>query len=333
MLIELLVSVTIVLALLGAVFSLVDPSGGALSVQSLTADLHQRQRATLGELHRHLLLAGSGPHPGMNGVLAHLRPAVAPALRGAAGDLSPGADRVSVLYTPPGETGALLASDLVGSPATIGLLSPAACTLPCGLSDRGGGLALVFDTTGRSDLYRVSSLTGATAVLQHVGGGTPVYAAGAFIAPVVIRGFHHDRGAEQLRVHNGAGSDLPFVDGVVDFAVRYFGTAQPVLPPAAGPAAVTAPCLRAVAAAAPPASGIGVLDLALFGDDWSCGGGMPFDVDLFRIRRIRIDLTLRVRDAAWRRPETGRVLTPVRSAAIRDIVATLDVAPRSLAGW
>ena len=231
MLIELLVSVTIVLALLGAVFSLVDPSGGTLAVQSLTADLHQRQRGVLAELHRHLLLAGSGPHPGTNGVVAHLRPAVAPALRGAAGDLSQGADRVSVLYTPPGETGARLASDLLGNPAAVGLLPPAACALPCGLSDRGGGLALVFDATGRSDLYRVLSLTGATALLEHVGGGAPAYAAGAFITPVVIRGFHHDRGAEQLRVHNGAGSDLPFVDGVVEFAVRYFGIAQPVLPP------------------------------------------------------------------------------------------------------
>lgn len=333
MLLELLVSVTIVLVLLGAVFALVDPSGGTLAVQSLAADLHQRQRAVLGEFHRHLLLAGSGPHPGLEGVVAHLRPAVAPALRGAAGDRSQGADRVSVLYAPPGETGARLASDLVGSPATTGLLPSAACALPCGLSDQGGGLALVFDATGRSDLYRVLRLTGATALLEHVGAGAPAYAAGAFITPVLVRGFYHDRGAEQIRVHNGAGSDLPLVDGVVAFAVRYFGVARPVLPPAAGPAEVTAPCLRAAGAAGPPASGVEVLDLALFGDDASCGGGTPFDVDLFRIRRVRIDLTLRVADAAWRLPATGPLLMPVRNAAIRDVAATLDVVPRSLTGW
>ena len=274
MLIELLVSVTIVLALLGAVFSLVDPSGGTLAVQSLTADLHQRQRGVLAELHRHLLLAGSGPHPGMNGVVAHLRPAVAPALRGAAGrslaGVGPCLRAVHAARRDGRAAGERFSS---ATPAAIGLLPAAACALPCGLSDRGGGLALVFDATGRSDLYRVLSLTGATALLEHVGGGAPAYAAGAFITPVVIRGFHHDRGAEQLRVHNGAGSDLPFVDGVVAFAVRYFGIAQPVLPPAAGPAAVTAPCLRAAGVAAPPASGIGALDLALFSDDSSCGGG------------------------------------------------------------
>ena len=216
MLVELLVSVAIVLALLGIVFELVDPSAGTLAVQSLTADVHQRQRAALGELHRQLLLAGSGPHPGTNGVVAHLRPAVAPSLRGAATNLSPGADRVSVLYAPSGEAGARLANDIAGSSATVGLLPGAACVLPCGLSERGGGLVLVFDATGRSDLYRITDLTGATASLQHVRGGAPAYGAGSFIAPVLVRGFYLDHGAEQLRVHNGAGSDLPFVDGVVE---------------------------------------------------------------------------------------------------------------------
>ena len=334
MLIELLVSVAIVLGLLGVVFGLVDPSGGALALQSQAADVHQRQRAALGELQRNLLLAGGGPHPGLNGTIAHLRPAVAPTLRGTAGDLAPGADRVSVLYAPPGESGARLSTAVTGSRANARLLPLDGCPLPCGLSDRGGGLAIVYDATGRSDLYHVTALTGAGAVLEHLGDGAPFYGAGSLIAPVLVRGYYHDRDAEQLRVHNGAGSDLPVVDGVVDFAVRYFGVAQPALPQPIGPAAVAAPCLVAAAAAAPPASGVGVLDLATLGDDSSCGGGgAQFDVDLFRIRRVRVDLTLRVADPAWRLPVNGSPLMPVRNAAIRDVVASLDVAPRSLAGW
>lgn len=329
MLTELLVSVAIVLGLLGVVFELVDPSDGTVAVQSLAADLQQRQRAALAEFHRHLLLAGSGPHPGLNGIVAHLRPAVAPALRGMAGDRSPGTDRLSVLYAPPGESGAQLAGDVTTSPATVGLVPVGSCPLPCGLSDRRGGLALVFDTGGRSDLYRITDLNGAAAVLEHVGGGTPVYRAGSFIAPVIIRGFYLDRDAEQLRVHNGAGSDLPVVEGVVEFAVRYFGVPQPAVPPAA----VMAPCLAAVAAAAPVASGGGIMDLGVLTDDSSCGGAMPFDVDLFRIRRVRVELTLRVADPVWRRPAAGAPSMPVRNAAIRDVVASLDVTPRSLAGW
>lgn len=332
MLIELLVSVGIVLGLLGIVFGLVDPSGGALAVQSLTADVHQRQRTTLAEIHRHLLLAGSGPAPGTNGVIAHLRPAVAPALRGAA-DPTPGADRVSVLYAVPGASGARLAVPLAGSPARVQLMPVAGCALPCGLSGRRGGLAVVFDAAGRSDLYRITDLEGADAVLEHLASAGSSYGAGSLIVPVLVRGYYHDARAEQLRLHNGAGSDLPVVNGVVDFAVRYFGVAQPALPPA-GPAGVTAPCLAAAAAAASPASGSGVLDPALLSDDASCAaGGMPFDVDLFRIRRVRVEVTLRVADAAWRLPATGAPLMPVRNAAVRDVVATVDVAPRSLAGW
>ena len=195
------------------------------------------------------------------------------------------------------------------------------------------GLALIFDAAGRSDLYRVTDVTGTSAELEHVGGGAPIYPAGSFIAPVLVRGFYLDREAEQLRVHNGAGSDLPFVDGVVEFTVRYFGVPQPALPPAAGPAAVMAPCLAAAVAAAPAASGVGVLNLGLLSDGSSCGGSIPFDVDLFRIRRVQIELTLRVADPVWRRPATGSPLIPVRNAAIRDVIASLDVAPRSLADW
>ena len=333
MLIEMLVSVAVVVGLLGVVFGLVDPSRGAVAVQTQAAEVNQRQRAALGELQRQLLLAGSGPRPGVDGVVAHLRPAVAPALRGAAADRAPGADRLSVLYVPPGAQGARLAGDLAASPARVGLAAAAGCALPCGLSDRGGGLAIVYDAAGRSDLYRITDLAGASALLEHLGGGAPAYGAGSRIAPVTLRGYYLDREAEVLRVHNGAGSDLPFVDGVVDFTVRYFGVARPA-PPPGGPAAVAAPCLATAAAGSAPASGIGPLDLTLLGDDASCGGGgTPFDVDLFRIRRVRVDVTLRVADAAWRRPAAGPLLTPVRNAAVRDVAASLDVAPRSLAGW
>lgn len=334
MLIELLVSVAIVLGLLGAVFGLLDPSGGALAGQSLAADVHQRQRAALGELHRQLLLAGSGPATAGTGVIAHLRPAVAPALRGSASDTAAGADRVSVLYARPGAAGARLATDLSGGEGSVSLLPAAGCALPCGLTEAGGGLVVVHDATGRSDLYRITDLRGGAAVLEHLGDGDPVYGAGSRILPVLVRGFHHDADREQLRVHNGAGSDLEVVSGVVDFAVRYYGVAQPTLPPPGGPGAVTAPCLAAVAATAPPASGVSALEADLLADDTSCAaGGMPFDVDLFRIRRVRVEMTLRVADAAWRLPATGAPLTPVQRAAVRDVVASVDVAPRSLAGW
>lgn len=359
MLVELLVSVAIVLALLGTVFGLVDPTSGVTAVQSEAIDVQQRQRAALGELQRDLLMAGSGPHPGLQGTIAHLRPAVMPALRGAADDSAQGSDRVSGVYGPPGTSNAELAAPLSGSRANVALVAGEGCAaLPCGLTDRGGGLALVYGADGRSDLYRVEGRTGANVTLEHVAAGAPAYAAGSLIAPVVVRGYYHDAGAEQLRVHNGAGGDLPVVEGVVGFTVRYFGVEQLAPPPAVAPAAPlldpvppaatdpmpppavddppgAAPCLAAAApGGVPRESGIVELDLGLFTDGPWCGGsGAAFDVDLFRVRRVRVDITLRVADDAWRR--TGR-LGPQRSGRsvpLRDVVASLDVAPRALVGW
>lgn len=359
MLVELLVSVAIVLVLLGAVFGLVDPARGVPAVQSEAIDVQQRQRAALGGLQRDLLMAGSGPYPGLRGTIAHLRPAVMPALRGAASDLTQGSDRVSVLHAPPGTSAAELAAPLSGSPANVALLAGEGCAaLPCGLTEGRGGLALVFGADGRSDLYRVADRAGATVTLEHVAGGAPAYPAGALIAPVVIRGYYHDADAERLRVHNGSGGDLPVVEGVVGFAVRYFGVERLAAPPAVAPDAppldpavppatdpippppvnappVAAPCLAAtIPGGVPRESGIVELDLGLFTDGPWCGGSVAaFDIDLFRVRRVRVDITFRVNDDAWRRAGRLGPQRPGRSAPLRDVLASLDVAPRALVGW
>ena len=96
-----------------------------------------------------------------------------------------------------------------------------------------------------------------------------------------------------------------------------------------------APCLAAATSGGVPReSGIVELDLGLFTDGPWCGGsGAAFDVDLFRIRRVRVDITLRVADDAWRRAGRLGPLRPGRSASLRDVVASLDVAPRALVGW
>ena len=352
MLIELLVSTGIVLGLLGVVAALLDPSGGILAVQTHAVDLQQRQRAALGELHRDLLAAGSGPHPGALGTVAHLMPAVAPALRGQGATGVAGTDRFSVLYARSNASGARLAAPLPGAGGSVTVTPDAACrAVPCGLTRDGGGLAIVYDDTGRADLYRITSRSGATVELIHVGGGPSggTFAVGSRIAPVRVRGYYHDAGRQQVRVHNGAGADRPAIEGVVRFDVRYYGTDQPAPPPSttlpAGPLvvppgapppvpiALMAPCLAAaVASGVPPTSRAAPIDPAELGDGPWCGGGAALDVDQFRIRRIRVEITLRVVDDAWRRAPPG-TLGPRRSTGIRDVGAALDVTPRSLTAW
>ena len=351
MLIELLASAGIVLGLLGVVFGLVDPGSGVLAVQSRSAELHQRQRAALAELHRDLVAAGSGPHPGILGTVAHLTPAVAPRLRGTPPTRAAGSDRLSVVYAPSGESGARLTTPVAGAGGDVTVTADAACrAAPCGLTTGGGGLAIIYDDTGQSDLYRVVRRRGAAITLAHASGNPPgTFPAGSRIAPVRIRGYYYDASREQLRLHNGAGSDQVAVEGVIRFAVRYYGTDQPTSPPAtvvpAGPlvpppgsppppaGTLTSPCLdAAVAASADPTSwGAPIPQAELVDGPW-CGGGSVVDVDQFRIRRVRIEIALRVMDEAWRQPRAGGFGWR-RAGAVRDAAATLDVTPRSLSGW
>ena len=352
MLLEAVVSTAIVVVLLGAVFSLLDPAQGAVATQPLAADMQQRARAAFAALHRELLMAGSGRGPGSRTALGWLRAPIVPgridgsaSRAGEAGD--PG---FTLFYAPPGVAGARLDSGLPAGPDEIlvSLAPGPGCRRPprCGI-DRSGS-ALVFDRRGRSELFRVMRARGPTAGMRRLGAGPgAAFPPGASIVPVAVRGYVLDRRRGQLRRRGATTATLPFVDGVVDLSVRYFGGALPVLTPAssAGDAAerVAAPCLVAAAGAArppgAPAPPIRELTAAELSDGPWCGGGLPFDVDLFRIRRVRIALRLRVPDDAWR----GRGLLASgppeasnrggRSGGVPDLTVRLDVAPRSLASW
>ena len=340
MLVELLVSVSITIALLGAVFGLVGPSHGALASQSHAVDVSQRSRAALGELHRHLLMAGSGPSPGLTGDIGRLRPPVTPARLGRV-TTRPGSVAVSVLHTPPDGAAATLATPLFGPVARVSLREGDGCRrLPCGLTARPGGLALVFDAGGRSDLYRVTRVRGNALWLHHLGRGTAsVYGVGATVIPVRIRSYYLDRRAGQLRVADGWGTDVPVLDNVVDLSLRYFGADLPPVPPVGADGSrdpVVAPCLaeaagRRVPPAPPPPPR--ELEPEMFGDGPWCGGSVPFDIDLLRIRRVRVEIRFRVADDAWRRHDGPLLVRGGRPGAVADPTAVTDVVPRSLASW
>ena len=105
MLVEMVIAAAIVLMLLGATFSLVDPTRGALSVQPQVAEMHQRMRAAFERVHADLLMAGSGPNPTTDVSVASLRAPVVPARIGQR--YSPTAlttfasNAITLLYAPP----------------------------------------------------------------------------------------------------------------------------------------------------------------------------------------------------------------------------------------
>lgn len=341
MLAELLVAAAVVMLLLGSVFSLVDPARGALAVQPHAAETQQRLRAAFAQLQTDLMLAGSGPHPSLDVSLARLRAPVIPALIGqrhapAAGTTF-ASDAFTILYAPP-RSAAPLASPLAGPHADVRLAPPAAGSCGSGRATCGfeaGSLALIFDRDGRSDILRVTRVLDDALQVRAVAGAAPLpFAAGAAIAPLEVRSYYHDRASAQLRSQNGWLADAPVLDNVVGFSLRYFG--RRTLPAAAADG-TAADCLRGLPPAAPPdTAGDSDRELApaVLLDGPRCGGRLPYDVDLFRIRRVRIEIRLQVSSALLRGRDPALFARPGAARAgsrqVPDLTGVIEVAPRSV---
>ena len=261
MLIEIVLSAAIILTLLGAVFSLLDPAQSAVPAQPQAAEMQQRARAAFADLQHDLLIAGSGRGPGSRTALSWLRAPILPGGMGGFPFGAPPADDtgITIFYTPPGDSGAQLLSELpTGAREVLVSVGPGpGCSRPprCGVDTPGS--ALVYDRRGRSELFRVTRASGSTVVMRRLAPGAgDFFPPGAPIVPVTVRGYFLDRRRGQLRRHSGTAFTLPFLDGVVDFSVRYFGGPLPVLTPASSVddsvERVAAPCLVEAAVPGPP---------------------------------------------------------------------------------
>ena len=346
---EMLIATAILLMVLGAALSLVDPARQALRLQPQAVEMQQRLRAATTRLQADLLMAGGGPHPPAGAPLSWLRAAVVPALVGHRHAPDSGAthsfDAITVFFAPPTTTSGRLASRLVGSPTVVRLaLEGMGCRgrrrrTTCDFSAR--GLALVFDETGRSDIFRITTVDDDTLGMQAVGGGTPLsFSVGDTIIPLEVHSYYLDHGAAQLRVQDGWVADFPLVDNVVGFSVRYFG--RGAIPPELRGSwrdGTVVPCLAEALRLAP----VGddrvepereLAPAALSDGPW-CGGRLRFDVDLFRVSRVRIEIRLQAAADDLRgtlplffvHPGSGRP-----GQVLPDLVGVLEVSPRSAPG-
>ena len=103
-LVEMLVSTMIMLVVVGAVFSLVDPAQSISRTQPEVSDMQQRMRMAADMLEKDLIMAGAGTYSGsIAGSLANFFPPVLPYRTGAV-DADPGLsffpDRISITYVP-----------------------------------------------------------------------------------------------------------------------------------------------------------------------------------------------------------------------------------------
>ncbi len=335
----------IALMLAAAVVAALTAHGSASRAQPAAINLVQRARAAVAVVEADLLLAGAGVDEGpAAGGLVCCLPPVTPRRVGLLGADSPGTARpdvITVAFVPLGATASTLAAPLVGGVPLLTLAPAPPCPpgVPaCGIPD--GSAVLVFDRRDYHDYFRLSAPPGVPATLTpRQSGPWTAFDVGAVVSPVETHTYYFDAARRQLRHYDGYRSDVPVVDNVVSADFSYLGDDMPPVYPQ--PPVGVANCLYDsagrrwpwVVASSGGRAGLVDLPLSAFRDGPWCGAGdNRFDIDLLRVRRVRMSLRLQAPDqlrasgALFALPGTS--LSAMRMVPDMRLVA--DVAPRNL---
>ena len=272
--VEMLISALITMAVMAAIFTLMDPAQGMFAAQPDLMEMQQRLRIGVDALTKDLLMAGGGTYSGsIAGPLGHYLAPILPCRIGSAAPDPPGqfyTDRITLIYVPPTAAQTTIAAPIRSASAQVTVTDEAGCPpadAACGF-DKGMGV-LIMDGTGAWDAFTVTDVQGSTLQLQHRGPQPAnAYAAGAHIAQIVMNTYwlKTDTVAEsdQLMRYDGSQTDLPIADNVVGLSFEYYGEPRPPeLRPGVALAATYGP--------APPA-----LDVDNPADEWGAGENCAF---------------------------------------------------------
>jgi hypothetical protein len=345
-LIELLIATCIGVVVLAILLQFAASAHTVTGVQGARTDVQQRLRVAVEALRHDLILAGAGPTRGPSrGPLNEVFAAVVPArvgLTGADPELSFHADRISTMYVPEDAPQSQLTSVMatIASPLAIDGAAPG-CRPSTACDFSVGADVLVYEPTGVGgayDVFTIAAIDAANNLLIPSAPLSRIYRAGTRVAAIVRRTYYLDSVGKRLMVYDGARSDLPLVDHVVDLQFVYYGDPRPDSVPPPLPAAAN--CVYAGTPPAPLLANLGgdspkLLDPASLVDGPSCGHSpFRFDADLLRIRRVSFTVRLEAESAEFR----GRGIAfsspgaaPASTREIADLQTTVDVAPRNMA--
>jgi hypothetical protein len=304
-LVELVIAAALMLTVSAAVFSVVRSGADAARVQAEIVDMQQRLRVASEAIFGDLIMAGASAHGVDVQPLGSLLPTVLPYRTGPVRPDPPGTfkeDTLTVMYVPTPSTQTAIAQPLTSGATRLMVNARAGCPMrgasrdpACGL--RSGMAALLVDTAGAFDRFTIADVHANTVSLdQAVGGVTRSYDANSLIMPVRTVTYYLRSDSSQLIRYNGAASDAPVADYVTGLSFEYFG--EPPSSATEGRSLVRLPTGE------------------LTDGPWrpSAVDTDRFDVDLLRIRRVRV----------WLRVRAAIV------GAIRDLEVSFDVAPRNL---
>jgi hypothetical protein len=348
-LVELLISTAIMLTVTGAIFTVMSPAQGNSQAQPEVADIQQRMRIGTDVLFKELIITGAGPYQGP--VTGSLIGFFAPILPRRVGDVSPdptrGAgsyqtDRVTLTYIPNSYSQTTISQAMPISSAELKVNDQPNCPASeelCGFKE--GMSVIIFDTSGHWDSFVITRVQSSAGHLQHRGQELSYpYAAGASITQVVTNTFYLDRTTNQLKKYDGISGDVALVDNVVDLQLQYFGDPNP--PTAPKPSLGEANCLYDASGnvitqpvLAATNGSLAELTAAMLTDGPYCGSGTnEFDVDLLRIRKVKVTLRMQAASASLRGNDPTRFTNPGSAVGgdryVPDYQTQFEVSPRNL---
>ncbi len=284
--IELMITSVIMMAVTGAIFTLMNPAQGTFQTQPEVSDMQQRLRVGVDALSRDLSMAGAGTYSGTAvGALGNFFAPILPYRQGGLSPDAPGTyktDTITVAYVPPTSSQTTIAPPGMPQPsAEIKVNAQPGCPIVqgqrdqlCGFKD--GMRAVIFDDTGSYDTFTITNVQGAANPphFQHrLDTFSKSYGADAYIAQVATHTYYlkTDNAANtyQLMHYDGDLTDLPVVDNVVALQFDYYG--EP-----AGPSLVPPPpdsTIRATYGPKPPKLGVDG------GNGYAAGENCTFFVD------------------------------------------------------
>lgn len=346
---ELLISTAIMLTVTGAIFGLMAPSQGTAQVQPEVADMQQRMRVGSEALFKELVMAGAGPYQGATtGSLVHFFAPILPRRTGRTsadptrGLSSVKTDAITLSYIPNSYSQTTISSAMPNVSAELKVFDQPNCPKGeelCGFEE--GMQVIIFDTSGNFDTFVITQVQDSAGHLQHR--QQPLnypYGIGAQITQIVSNTYYLDRTTSKLMRYNGADEEIALADDVVDLQFAYYGDPAPPLLPK--PPAGVANCLydtvgNYIGPSAMTATDGSLVELTadVLSDGPFCGTGPnEFDVDLLRVRKVRVSLRMQTASAAFRGSDTNLFMKPGSAQGgqrfIPDFRSTFEVTPRNL---
>jgi hypothetical protein len=239
--IEMLVATMVMMAVTGAVFTLLNPAQGMNQTQPEVADLQQRMRVGVDTLTKDLIMAGAGSYMGSSaGALYNYFAPIMPYRSGDVNADPPNvfyrSDTLSLMYVPPTPAQTGVVQNLGNGNSQELVVKPQYnCGLDkhdqlCGFQD--GMRVLIYDVDGSWDGTTITTVQDEALHLQHSGKLSSAYDSGTAVLTEVAAHTYYLKtdlatNTYQLMHYDGYKTDLPVVDNVVKLNFAYFGDPQP----------------------------------------------------------------------------------------------------------